>query len=65
MVRTDAIEAVIKQYPVIMETMDEVNRTTHDEYGFGAGGVLTTLEKFETLFGLKLSYLLLIFVLQN
>ncbi len=39
---------------VIMETMDEVNRTTHDEYGFKAGGVLATLEKFKTLFSLKL-----------
>lgn len=57
-VRTDAIEAVIKQYSIIMETLDEVNHTTHDEYGLKAGGVLATLEKFETLFGLKLSYLL-------
>ena len=57
-VRTEALNAVIKQYPVIMETMDEVNRTTHDDYGLKAGGVLSSLEKFETLFGLKLAHLL-------
>ena len=53
-VRTEALNAVIKQYSVIMETMEEVNRSTHDDYGLKAGGVLSSLEKFETLFGLKL-----------
>ena len=57
-VRTEALNAVIKQYSVIMETMDEVNRTTHDDYGLRAGGVLSSLEKFETLFGIKLAHLL-------
>ena len=57
-VRTKALNAVIKQHPVIKETMDEVNRTTHDNYGLKAGGVLSSLEKFETLFGLKLAHLL-------
>ena len=36
----------------------KVNRTTHDNYGLKAGGVLASLEKFETLFGLKLAHLL-------
>ena len=56
--RTEAISAVIEQYAVIMETMEEVNLTTHDEYGLKAGGILATLEKFESLFGLKLGHLL-------
>ena len=32
--------------------------TTPDEYGTKASGLLHLLEKFNTLFGLKLSYLL-------
>ena len=52
------MDAVIKQYSVIMDTMEEVNQTTHDEYGLKAAGVLAALEKFEMLFGLKLGHLL-------
>ena len=54
-VKTEAIDAVIKQYAVIIETMEEVNLTTHDEYGLKAGGVLATLEKFECLFSLVIA----------
>ena len=57
-VRTEAMDAVIKQYSVIMDTMEEVNQTTRDEYGLKAGGILAALEKFEMLFGLKLGHLL-------
>ena len=55
-VRTGAIDATIKDYAVVMDTMEEVNRT-HDEHGLKAGGALATLRKFETLFGLKLRHL--------
>jgi hypothetical protein len=41
-----------------METMAEINSTTHDEYGLKAAGILASLEKFSTLFGLKLGYIL-------
>ena len=41
-----------------METMAEINSTTHDEYGLKAAGMLTSLEKFSILFGLKLGYIL-------
>ena len=56
------MEAVIKQYSVLMETMEEVHCTTGDEYGPKAAGVLAALEKFEILFGLKLviSFLVLL-----
>ena len=37
--------------------MEEINHTTHDEYGLKAGGILSLLEKFDMLFGLKLGYL--------
>lgn len=54
--RTTAIEAVVKDSSILMETMAEIHSTTHDEYGLRAGGILSALEKFSTLFGLKLTY---------
>ena len=57
-VRAEALDAVLKQYKVIIETMEEVHSTTHDEYGMKAGGIVTALEKFDTLFGLQLGHLL-------
>ena len=56
--RTASINAVLLDYSILMDLMDEIHRTTHDEYGLKAGGILTALEKFDTLFGLKLAYLL-------
>ena len=56
--RTSAIEAVLKDYPILIETMFKVKSTTHDEYGLKAAGILASLEKFCTLFGLKLGYIL-------
>ena len=41
-----------------METLEEIHATTHDEYGLKAGGCLQSLEKFTTLFGLKLAHIL-------
>ncbi len=38
--------------------MEEVHRTTCDDYGLKAAGVLAALEKFEIFFGLKLGNLL-------
>ena len=52
--RTSSIKAVLKDYSSSMETMAEVNSTTHDEYGLKAGGILSA--KCNTLFGLKLGY---------
>ena len=57
-VRTGAIDAVLKDYAVVMDTMEEVNRTTRNEHGLKAGGDLAALQKFETLFGLKLGHIL-------
>ena len=57
-VRAEAMDAVLKQCKVIIETMEEVHLTTHDEYGLKAGGIVTALEKFYILFGLQLVHLL-------
>ena len=53
--RTEAIGAVLT---VLKETLDEVHETTHNEYGLNAASLLSALEKFSTLFGLKLGYLI-------
>ena len=56
-----AIGAVLTDYTVLMESLQEVHQTTHDEYGLQAAGLLTGisgLEKYSTLFGLKLGYLI-------
>ena len=52
------MEVIIKQYSIIIETMEEVHQTTHDEYGLKSGGIIAALEKFGTFFGLQLGYLL-------
>ena len=54
--QTSAIEAVLKDYSILMETMAKINSTTHDEYGLKAGGILSALEKFNTLFRPILGY---------
>ena len=56
--RTCAIGAILTDYPVLMETLDEVQPTTKDEYGLKAAGLLSGMEKFSMLFGLKLGYLM-------
>ena len=38
--------------------MEEVHRTTHDDYGLRANGILAALDKFEVYFGIKLCHLL-------
>ena len=56
--RTTAIEAVLKDYSLLMDTMEEINQTAHDEYGLKAKGIFTAMDKFDTLFGFRLGYLL-------
>ena len=55
-VHTGAIDVIIKSYATILDTLEEIHCTTHDEYGVKATGLLTTLDKFETYFGLKLGH---------
>ena len=46
--RTGAINAVLKDYPLLIETLEEINFHTRDEYALKAGGLLAAMEKFET-----------------
>ena len=56
--RTGAIGAVLSEYSILMETLEEVQQTTRDEYGSIAAGLVTAIEKFSTLLRLKFGYLL-------
>ena len=56
--QTAAINAITKDYNLLLEILKEIHATTKDEYGLKAGGLLQSLEKFNTLFGLKLSHLI-------
>ncbi|XP_078613923.1 zinc finger MYM-type protein 1-like [Branchiostoma floridae x Branchiostoma japonicum] len=55
-VRTEALDSILSNYGTIMDTMHEVNLTTRDDYGLKAGGVLTALEKFDTLFAVRFGH---------
>ena len=55
--RTTAIEAILLDYEVLMETLSDVDRTTKDEYGLKAAGLFSSMEKFSMLLGLKLGHL--------
>ena len=54
--RTVAINAILKDYNVLLEVLEEIHMATPNEYETIASGLLHLLEKFNTLFGLKLSY---------
>ena len=56
--RTVAINAILKNYDVLLEVLEEIHMATPDEYGTKASGLLHLLEKFNTLLGMKLSHLL-------
>ena len=53
-VHTGAIHVFIKSYAAILDTLEEIHHTIHDEYGVKATGLLTILDKFVVYFGLKL-----------
>ena len=47
-----------QDYNVLLEVLEEIHMTTPDECGTKTAGLLHLLEKFNTLFWRKLSYLL-------
>ena len=56
-VRHGCITAILENYEAL-QTKEEVNQTTHDDYGRKAGGQLALMEKCSTYFGFCLSKLL-------
>ena len=55
--QTRSIDAVIKDYIVLIETLEEIQSTIHNEYYLIAGDLLHSLQTFNTLFGLRLAHL--------
>ena len=55
--QTAAIDSILKDYTVLMESLEEVHETTHDEYGLKASRCFHSLEIFSTLFGLRLAHI--------
>ena len=58
MVKTSAIDAILKHYLALLESFETVNAESHDDYGYRARGVLSLLQLYEILFGLYLSHLI-------
>ena len=56
-VRTKAIDALLKNYSLLMETLSEMKCSGRDDSALKAGGFLNTMETFTAFFGLRLSYL--------
>ena len=56
--RTAAISSVLSNYQVLCDALGEIHEIGCDEYTVKAGGYLASMEKFSTLFGLRLSHLL-------
>ena len=57
-VRTRAIESVLTNYEVLTSALVEIHDSGRDEYALKAGGYLSTMDKFSTFFGLKISHLI-------
>ena len=55
-VRHRSINSILSNYETLITTLDKVQQG-HDEYAAKAKGLLSQMEKFDTLFGLKLAYL--------
>ena len=53
--REASIDSVLKNYTALLQTLKEVNAGT-DDHAIRAGGLLESMEKFSTFFGLKLSH---------
>ena len=56
-VKTEALNAVLKNYAVIIQALEQISDETYDDYSRRANGLLSQLERFDTFIGLKLSHL--------
>ena len=54
-VRTQAFDAILKNYTVICKALDEISTQSNTEASWKASGLLASMENFATFFGLKLA----------
>ena len=57
-VRAVSVSSVLRNYSVIMEALEEIAATKHDDSATRARGFLRTLERFETLLALRQAQLI-------
>ena len=55
--RTEAINALLKNYAAIVQALEQISEESHDEYGRRTNGLLSQLERFDRFIGLKLFHL--------
>ena len=58
--QTEASAAVLKDYLILLELMEEIHCATLDEYRLKAHWIFAALEKFYTFFGFCLGHLLFV-----
>ena len=54
----EAIDAILKNYEALCKTLNEISKSGRDKYALKAKGLLHTMVKFSTYFGLKLGYII-------
>ena len=54
-VRHTSIESILRNYKVLLDTLEEVEKV-RDEYAAKAHGMIMQMEMFDTFFGLKLAH---------
>ena len=54
------MQAVVKDYAMSIDVMEEINVTTQDDNGLKECGVLVALEKFDTLLWFKFGHFVLV-----
>ena len=57
-VRTEALNSLIRNYSAMAQALQQISDESHDDYGRRANGILCQLQRFDTFFGIKLSYLI-------
>lgn len=56
-VRHSSIQSILRNYEILLSTLEEVEKG-HDDYAAKASGLHYKMERFDTFFSLKLSYLI-------
>ena len=56
-VRHSSIASILKNYSIIQSALDEISKG-HDDYAAKASGMVSKMDNFDTLFGLKLAYVI-------
>ena len=56
-VRTGAIDAVLKNYLVIQQTLEEISEESSGDISSKSSGLISLMDKFDMYFGLKLSHI--------